>query len=167
MGGTKLLDTDRENRSLGLVWGAEKKFASYDKSSPAFKAMMAYADGVNWYIDHMKPRDLPIEYRLLNARPMKWEPIYSLYFLSRMSLTLGFNDATAAAVESAVARWKAAADALFPVNSPIQQPIQPSRSFGPATSLRRCLTRARRLERACCCAMDDALATSLAFLQTD
>jgi penicillin amidase len=129
-GGPKLLDTDRENRSLGLVWGAEKKFASYDRRSPAFKAMLAYADGVNWYIDHMKPRDLPIEYRLLNARPIKWEPIYSLYFLSRMSLTLGFNDATLRRLKAQAMVGKAAADALFPVNSPIQQPIQPD-----ATSL--------------------------------
>ena len=124
--GPKLLDTDRENRSLGLVWGAEKKFASYDKTSPAFKAMAAYANGVNWYIDHMKPRDLPIEYRLLNARPIKWEPIYSLYFLSRMSLTLGFNDATLRRLKAQALVGKAAADALFPVNSPIQQPIEPN-----------------------------------------
>ncbi len=129
--GPKLLETDRESRSLGLVWGAEKKFASYDKSSPAFKAMLAYADGVNWYIDHMKARDLPVEYRLLNARPIKWEPIYSLYFLSRMSLTLGFNDATLRRLKTQALVGKAAADALFPVNSPIQQPIQPNGSSQP------------------------------------
>jgi penicillin amidase len=129
--GPKLLDTDRQNRSLGLVWGAEKKFASYDRSAPAFKAMIAYADGVNWYIDHMKARDLPIEYRLLNAHPIKWEPIYSLYFLSRMSLTLGFNDATLRRLKAQAMVGKAAADALFPVNSPIQQPIQPDGSSLP------------------------------------
>jgi penicillin amidase len=131
--GPKLLDTDRENRSLGLVWAAEKKFASYDRTSPAYKAMIAYADGVNWYINHMKPRDLPIEYRLLNARPIKWEPIYSLYFLSRMSLTLGFNDATLRRLKAQELVGKAAADALFPLTSPIQQPIQPDSGWTTAS----------------------------------
>jgi penicillin amidase len=131
LAGKRALDTDRENRSLGLVWGAEKKNAAYDKSSPGYKAITAYADGVNAYISQMKPRDLPIEYRLLNARPMKWEPIYSLYFLSRMSLTLGFNDATVRRLKAESLVGKAAADALFPVNSPIQQPIQPSGSSEP------------------------------------
>ncbi len=129
--GPRLLDTDRENRSLGLVWGAEKKFASYDKSSPGFKAISAYADGVNFYIAHMRPRDMPVEYRLLNARPIKWQPIYSIYFLSRMSLTLGFNDATVRRLKAQSFVGRAAADALFPVNSPIQQPIQPSGTSEP------------------------------------
>jgi Protein related to penicillin acylase len=129
--GKRLLDTDRENRALGLVWGAERKNSSYDKSAPGYKAIAAYADGVNAYISQMRPRDLPVEYRLLNARPMKWEPIYSLYFLSRMSLTLGFNDATVRRLKAEALVGKAAADALFPVNSPIQQPVQPSGTSEP------------------------------------
>ncbi|HZK77416.1 MAG TPA: penicillin acylase family protein, partial [Gemmatimonadaceae bacterium] len=131
LAGDRLLETDRGNRALGLVWGAERKLAGYDKSSPGFKAFTAYADGVNAYIAQMRPRDMPIEYRLLNARPMKWEPVYSLYFLSRMSLTLGFNDATVRRLKAESLVGKAAADALFPVNSPIQQPIQPNGSSQP------------------------------------
>src|SRR5512141_2306864 len=129
--GKRLLETDRENRALGLVWGAERKNAAYDESAPGYQAFTAYADGVNAYISQMRPRDLPVEYRLLNARPMKWEPVYSLYFLSRMSLTLGFNDATVRRLKAESLVGKAAADVLFPVNSPIQQPIQPSGSAEP------------------------------------
>ncbi|HUQ47359.1 MAG TPA: penicillin acylase family protein [Gemmatimonadaceae bacterium] len=129
--GKRALETDRENRALGLVWGAERKNATYDKSSAGYRALAAYSEGVNAYISQMRPRDLPVEYRLLNARPMKWEPIYSLYFLSRMSLTLGFNDATVRRLKAESVVGKAAADALFPVNSPIQQPIQPSGSSEP------------------------------------
>jgi len=129
--GPRLLDTDRSNRELGLVWAAEKKFAAYDKKSPGYKAIAAYADGVNSYISHMRPRDVPVEYRLLNATPMKWEPIYSLYFLSRMSLNLGFNDATVRRLKAESLVGKTAADALFPVNSPIQQPLQPGTTSEP------------------------------------
>jgi penicillin amidase len=79
----------------------------------------------------MRPRDVPIEYRLLNARPLPWEPKFSLYFLSRMALTLGFNDATVRRLKAQSLVGKAAADALFPVNSPIQQPVQPGQSSNP------------------------------------
>lgn len=124
--GERLLDADRESRAMGLAWGADRKLAAYDRNSSGYKAFIAYADGVNAYIDQMRPRDLPIEYRLLNARPKKWKPVHSLYFLSRMSQTLALNDATARRLRAQSLVGKAAADALFPVNSPIQEPIQPS-----------------------------------------
>ena len=124
--GKRALDADREARGLGLAWAAEKKLAAYDRNLPGFKAFGAYADGVNAWISMMRPRDLPIEYRLLNARPIKWEPIHSLYFLSRMSLTLGMNDATMKRARAQSLVGAQAADALFPVNSSIQEPIQPN-----------------------------------------
>ena len=124
--GERALEADRESRAIGLAWGAEKKAKSYDRTSPAWLAMQAYASGVNAYIDQMRPRDLPLEYRLLKAKPIKWEPIHSFYFLARMSLTLGLNDATTRRLHAQALVGKAAADALFPLNSPIQEPIQPN-----------------------------------------
>jgi penicillin amidase len=93
--------------------------------------MQAYADGVNAWIAQMRPRDLPLEYRLLKARPIKWEPIHSFYFLARMSLTLGLNDVTLRRLRAQSIAGKQAADALFPVNSPIQEPIQPNGQRAP------------------------------------
>jgi penicillin amidase len=133
--GKRALDADRESRALGLAWGAEKKAAAYDRSSPAWAAMGAYAEGVNAWISHMRPRDLPLEYRLLKARPIKWEPIHSFLFLSRMSLTLGLNDAATKRLNAQSLVGKAAADALFPVNSPIQEPIQPNGQRAPRFDL--------------------------------
>lgn len=124
--GPRALELDRRSRSLGLAWGAEKKFAAYDRNTPGFRAIAAYADGVNAWIARMRPRDLPVEYRLLNTRPITWEPIHSLYFFSRMALTLGFNDASFRRLRAQGLVGRAAADALYPVNSPIQEPIQPN-----------------------------------------
>jgi len=124
--GERALDADRESRALGLAWGAERKAAAYDRTSPAWQGMQAYADGVNAWISQMRPRDLPLEYRLLKAKPIKWEPLHSFYFLARMSLTLGLNDATTRRLKAQGFVGKAAADALFPLNSPIQEPIQPN-----------------------------------------
>lgn len=129
--GPRALGADRESRALGLAWGAERKAAAYDTASPAWKAMQDYADGVNAWIAQMRPRDLPLEYRLLNTRPIKWEPIHSLDFLARMSLTLGMNDATVRRLRAQALVGKAAADALFPLASPIQEPIQPNGQGAP------------------------------------
>lgn len=133
--GQRALEADRETRDIGLPWGAERKAAAYDRSSPAWLAMQAYADGVNAYISQMRPRDLPLEYRLLNARPVKWEPIHSFYFLGRMSLTLALSEATMQRLHAQSMVGKEAADRLFPVNSPIQEPIQPNGRSSPRYDL--------------------------------
>ncbi|HUQ20486.1 MAG TPA: penicillin acylase family protein [Gemmatimonadaceae bacterium] len=133
--GPKAIEADRRTRAIGLPWGAERKFASYDKSSESFRAMSAYSDGVNAWISSMKRQDLPIEFRLLGITPFKWEPIHSLYFFAKMALTLGFNDATYSRLAAQAKVGRAAADALFPVNSPIQEPIQPNGSNAPRYDL--------------------------------
>jgi penicillin amidase len=129
--GPRALEADREARAIGLAWGAERKYRTYDRASPAWQAMQAYAAGVNGWIGQMRPRDVPVEYRLLNTRPIKWEPLHSLLFMSRMSLTLGLNDATARRLRAQALVGQRAADALFPVNSAIQEPIQPNGQRAP------------------------------------
>jgi penicillin amidase len=124
--GPRALEADRRTRRLGLSWGAERKYAAYDRNSAGFRAIAAYSEGVNAWIDGMRPRDLPMEFRLLGVTPDKWEPMYSLYFFSKMALTLAFNDATYSRLAAQAKVGRAAADALFPVNSPIQEPIQPN-----------------------------------------
>jgi len=124
--GAKAIDADRRTRSLGLPWGAERKYAAYDKSSLGYRSMTAYADGVNAWIGSMKRQDMPIEFRLLRVAPFKWEPIYSVNFFARMALTLAYNDASLNRLAAQAKVGRAAADALFPVNSPIQEPIQPN-----------------------------------------
>jgi penicillin amidase len=124
--GRGVLEMDRDARELGLAWSAERKLAKADTASASYRALLAYADGVNHWIATMRPRDLPVEYRLLKKRPITWEPIHSLYFMSQMSRTLGLNDATMRRLRAQGLVGKEAADALFPLNSVIQEPIQPN-----------------------------------------
>jgi penicillin amidase len=129
--GPKALEADRRTRALGLRWGAERKYAAANRNTLGFRAFAAYSDGVNAWISVMRARDLPMEYRLLGVTPGKWEPIYSLSFFSKMALTLAFNDATYNRLAAQAKVGRAAADALFPVNSPIQEPIQPNGQRAP------------------------------------
>ena len=124
--GKRALELDREARAMGLAWGAERTFRLTDSSSVSGRGVRAYAQGVNAYIDQMSPADLPLEYRLLSAKPMRWKPQYSAYLLSRMGLTLAYSDGELRRAKVEALIGKAAADALFPANQPIQEPIQPN-----------------------------------------
>jgi penicillin amidase len=129
--GKRALELDREARAMGLAWGAERTYRVTDSTSASARAVRAYADGVNAYIDHMSASDLPLEYRLLSAKPMRWKPQYSAYLLSRMGLTLAYSDGELRRAKVEALIGKAATDALFPINSPIQEPIQPNGQHAP------------------------------------
>ncbi len=132
LAGAAALGFDRYVRGLGLAWSAERDFAALDPASPAAREIAAYAEGVNAWIDRLEPRDIPLEFHLLGAEPSHWEPVYSVYLLKLMGwdLTYGMTtDLRRLRLQALVGREAAAA--LSPVNSPIQQPIQPNGSTAP------------------------------------
>jgi penicillin amidase len=129
--GKRAVELDREARAMGLAWGAERTYRLADSTSPSARGIRAYAEGVNAYIDQMSASDLPLEYRLLSAKPMRWKPQYSAYLLSRMGLTLAYSDGELRRARVEALIGKLAADALFPSNSPIQEPIQPNGQHAP------------------------------------
>ncbi len=122
--GRRALTLDRAQRTLGLATSAERQWADMDSTSRDARALRAYADGVNAWIDGLSETDRPLEYHLLNARPMRWKPQYTLYLMKRMGYTLAFNTDERARERLAALVGDSAADALLPIHSPIQEPIQ-------------------------------------------
>ena len=126
LAGARALPLDKEARRLGLGWAAEQKWAATDSNSEGARAMRAFADGVNAYRATMTAASTPVEYKLLGAAPMAvWEPRYSVYLLMRMALTLAHDPSDLRRTRAAALIGRQAADALFPRNNPIQEPIQP------------------------------------------
>ena len=125
--GARAIDADREMRMLGLPRAAERKFAALDMSSPSGQAITAYTAGINAWIDAMRPSDLPLEFRLLNARPTPWEPINVIHLLNRMGWTLSYATAELNQERAAAFVGREAAAALYPIHAPIQEPIVPAR----------------------------------------
>ena len=123
--GARALPLDRESRRLALARAAEAKWAAIPEESEVRQAVVAYMEGVNAYVAGMPSYALPLEYRILGTRPRIFEPKDTYYLLARMSQTLSYQDSELryAAVEALVG--KAAADALFPIDAPIQEPIEP------------------------------------------
>jgi penicillin amidase len=128
-GGEDALRLDRSQRSLGLAWSAEEEYAALDDESLEMRLIQAYAEGVNAWIDGMRQADVPFEYRFLGKMPARWEPVHSIYLIKRMSYTLTYStqDRWRRQVEALVGEEATAA--LFPINNPIQEPIQPN-GFG-------------------------------------
>ncbi len=86
--GPKTLEIDRYHRRMGMVYGAENTLKGMLKS-PETKIMVnAYTDGVNDYIHQLKPKDYPIEFKLLDYAPEDWKPINCAFLLKLMSETL-------------------------------------------------------------------------------
>jgi penicillin amidase len=60
------LETDQLFRTLGLWPHAQKYVQQLDKSSPMWRALQAYLDGINQY---QRTRPLPLEFELLDITP--------------------------------------------------------------------------------------------------
>ncbi|MCH7489830.1 MAG: penicillin acylase family protein [Gemmatimonadetes bacterium] len=126
--GPAVLELDRQQRAIGLPWGAERDEAALDPRSESSRVVRAYAEGVNAWIDGMGAGDLPFEYHLLGVKPRRWEPIHTALVGKRMGYVLAYDpqELWRGKVEQLVG--KAASDWLFPVNSPIEEPIRPNGS---------------------------------------
>ena len=83
--GEKAIDVDRMQRRIGLGYGAENA-QEYIAKDPASKQLIdAYCAGVNAYIKTLKPKDYPIEYKLLNYAPEVWTPLKVALLLKNMA----------------------------------------------------------------------------------
>ena len=122
--GAPALGADRATRGLGMGRAAERILVA--ATGDERQSLEAYAAGVNAYLDAMHLRELPLEYRLLGRRPARWSPLRSVQVMLRMQHTLTRNDVDLDRLRAAAAVGEAAADGLFPLHAPIQEPIQPS-----------------------------------------
>lgn len=124
--GSVALPADQEMRRLGLPASAEAHRATLPAGDRRRALLDAYADGVNAWIDALRPADWPVEYRLLGARPARWSPVNTMHLFARMGWTLayGASERTRVAVTALVG--DSAAAALFPPHTAIVEPIQPN-----------------------------------------
>lgn len=131
IGGAPALPLDREMRHLGLPRAAERLAARLGDTSVTVRIARAYADGVNAYIAAMPAAELPLEFRLLGKRPPRWTPTDSYLLQNRMGWTLANISNERDRAVAAAKVGTAAADALFPDDSPIVEPIQPNGQSAP------------------------------------
>jgi penicillin amidase len=83
--GDKTLENDRLQRRIGLGYGAEAAQEYIAKDPESKKLIEAYCAGVNAYIHSLKPKDYPLEYKLLNYAPEEWKPVKVALLLKNMA----------------------------------------------------------------------------------
>jgi len=86
--GPKALEVDRYHRRMGMTYGAENSLRGMMKDPESKMMLEAYTAGVNKYIHQLKPKDYPIEFKLLDYAPEDWQPINCAFLLKNMSETL-------------------------------------------------------------------------------
>jgi penicillin amidase len=86
-----VIKVDRETRRSGMVYAAENALKEFE-ADPLSKATCdAYTAGVNAYIESLTEAQLPVEYKLLDYKPEKWNNLKIALFLKQMSRTLAGN----------------------------------------------------------------------------
>lgn len=132
--GNTTLGNDIFMRSVGLERSAQEVYnALYNNatvnhdvhSQKLLDSLIAYTNGVNYYIDHLKV--LPFEFQLLGYKPTHWNPVDSIAFAKYMSFYLGFgegdNDLQFTQIVQKLGWTKA--NELFPSVEPFQIPVVP------------------------------------------
>ncbi|MBK8393188.1 MAG: penicillin acylase family protein [Saprospiraceae bacterium] len=70
--GPSALPMDQERLRKGTAIAADIAVAQLTKQPESLKAVEAYVAGANAYILNLKPKDYPIEYKLLGFKPEPW-----------------------------------------------------------------------------------------------
>ncbi|MDP5082510.1 MAG: penicillin acylase family protein [Winogradskyella sp.] len=83
--GEKALDFDRAQRRKGMLFGAENSLEVIKKDTESLQYLEAYSAGVNAYINELKPRDYPVEYKLLDYKPEAWSIDKTMHLLMYMT----------------------------------------------------------------------------------
>ena len=92
--GETALETDKMVRTMGWRRVAERELAMLAPETR--DALRAYADGVNAYLDDHSPSEIALEYTVLGAggldyQPADWDPVDSLAWLKAMAWDLRGN----------------------------------------------------------------------------
>ena len=86
--GDDLIEYDKNQRRLGMVYGAERAMEEINSNSVISNAIQAYADGVNTYIESLYFEKYPLEYKILGVEPAEWKPINTAILLKYMTQML-------------------------------------------------------------------------------
>ncbi len=122
---------DREVHALGMPRAAIAKWRALPADGMGRRILEAYADGVNAYLNAIPKSAWPVEYRILNVQPERWEPVNSLHLFMRMSNILTYIPSEFDRMAAQAKVGRDAAVAVFPVNTLVQEPIQPNGSAAP------------------------------------
>lgn len=114
-----ILDYDRRQRRLGMVYGAQQAL----KSMGNHPSIVQYTKGVNLYIQTLRYNDLPFEYKLLNYKPEPWTELKCMLLLKNMAQALNIGDKDIEMTNALNLFGKEMVDLLYPDNEMTGDPV--------------------------------------------
>jgi penicillin amidase len=88
MMGPRTQELDRFFIQFGLRKSVQESLALVQKDADSWKALQAYTDGINAWINTLTPTDWPVEYKVLQFPPKPFTPQRVLQLLKIMSFDL-------------------------------------------------------------------------------
>jgi len=123
--GEAALPSDRFFLQNGFRDAAERAMQVADRAHPAYLALEKYTAGVNSFIAQLTPADYPLEFKLLNFAPSRWELHNSSYLLKYMARQLAWHSSELAFDRLRRAFAPKVLQELFPVEETCPAPIYP------------------------------------------
>lgn len=111
-----VLNYDRTQRRLGIVFGAEQ-------SMDANPSIIQYTKGINLFIESLDYNNLPFEYKLLNYQPEPWTNLKCALLLKNMAQTLNMGDKDIEMTNALKLYGKEMVDLLYPDDEKVGDPI--------------------------------------------
>ncbi|MGH7453579.1 MAG: penicillin acylase family protein, partial [bacterium] len=123
--GAVALPSDRFFLENGFRDAADRAYAAADRSHPAYHTLERYTAGVNYFIEQLSPADYPLEFKLLNFSPSRWQPQNSAYLLKYMARQLSWYSSELAFERLRRAYSPEVLQELFPIEDTCPAPIYP------------------------------------------
>lgn len=120
-----ILKRDIYFRRIGLLYAAEKSLDTMMQNETAKAVVEAYTAGINAYIQQLKPKNYPLEYKLLGYQPELWTPLKTALLLKYMAYDLSFRSDDIAMTNVLYHQGEKIVNELFPNYPKRHNPIAP------------------------------------------
>lgn len=118
-----VLNYDRGQRRQGMVLAAQRALESMENDPIARDIVQAYTDGINAYIESLRYKDLPLEYKLMDYKPEPWTNLKSALLLKSMAQTLNSFSKDVDMTNALKLFGKDVVALLYPDREPVEDPI--------------------------------------------
>ena len=123
--GERAANFDQFHRRIGLGYSAKLTIDTMKSFSAEYAALEAYSDGVNAYIEKLKPADRPVEFKILNYKPEKWSPYKSALVLKYMAWDLDGSAKDKYMTNAKRVLPEEVFNAAYPLLRPYTNPVAP------------------------------------------
>jgi penicillin amidase len=117
-----------------MVYGAKRSLAEMERDALTKDHLAAYTNGVNYYIDHLKQSELPLEYRLLNYTPERWTPLKCALLLKYLSFDLTGSESDIEHTNAKAYFTESDFRKMYPLMNDSASPVIPKGTYFPPAS---------------------------------